>query len=51
MYEPNQEEELLMKALEDIGYWVWWNGYDVTSNVTEDVKSVVVSLIKKGWKR
>lgn len=46
---PNKQEELLMKAYEDLGYWTWWNGYDVTSNTTEDVRAIVISLVKKGW--
>jgi hypothetical protein len=48
---PNQEEEILMKAYEDAGYWVWWNGYDITSNTTEDVRAIIVSLVKKGWRK
>jgi hypothetical protein len=49
MYEPNKQEELLMKAYEDLGFWAWWNGYDVTSNATNDVQKVVTSLIAKEW--
>lgn len=49
MYEPNQQEVLLLKVLRDLGYWVWWDGYDVISNSTFEVKKVVKSLIEKGW--
>ena len=51
MYDPNEQEELLIKAYKDLGYDVWWNGYDIISNTTENVRSVVISLIKKGWTR
>ena len=46
---PNEQEELLMKAYEDLGYWAWWDGYNVTSNTTEDIRAIVISLVKKGW--
>jgi hypothetical protein len=49
MYEPNQQEEVIMEAYKDLGYQVWWNGYDITSNTTENVRSIVISLINKGW--
>lgn len=48
---PNKQEELLMKAYEDLGYWAWWNGYDVTTNATQEIKSIIFSLVSKGWRK
>jgi hypothetical protein len=49
MYEPNKQDELQMKAYEDLGYNVWWNGYDIISDTTEDIRKIVISLVEKGW--
>jgi hypothetical protein len=49
MYEPNKEEELLLNVLKDLGYWSWWDGYNVISNSTSETKNVVKLLINKGW--
>ena len=49
MYDPTQMDECIMAAFEDLGFSVWWNGYGITSNVTEDIRKVVISLVEKGW--
>ena len=49
MYDPSQQDECIMAAYKDLGFDVWWNGYDIISNTTEDIRKVVASLVTKGW--
>lgn len=49
MYDPSQQDEAIMAALQDLGFQVWWNGYSIVSNTTEDIRKVVASLVSKGW--
>lgn len=51
MYEPNKQEALLMKALKDLSYQVWWDGYKIVSNADSYTQSTAEILINKGWKR
>jgi glucan phosphoethanolaminetransferase (alkaline phosphatase superfamily) len=49
MYEPNMNEENLMRALQDLGYQVWWTGYEIDSDAANFIKNTVDILIRKGW--
>ena len=49
MSEPNAFEAQLMLALKDLGYQVWWNGYDIITNADNYTKSTIEILINRGW--
>lgn len=49
MYNPNKNENAIMVALQDLGYQVWWTGYDIVTSAPNDTKTVLGFLIKKGW--
>ena len=49
MSEPNELEATLMAALKDLGYQVWWNGYDIITNADNYTKSTIEILINRGW--
>jgi hypothetical protein len=51
MYDPNQQEEALMAALQDLNYSVWWNGYDIVTNATDNVYLLLQTLTNKGWRK
>ena len=51
MYEPNKQEVALMEALKDLNYSVWWNGYNIISNATNEVYLMLQILANKGWRK
>ena len=51
MYDPNQQEEALMAALQDLNYSVRWNGYDIVTNATDNVYLLLQTLTNKGWRK
>ena len=45
----SQRDAQWKKALQDLGYQVWWTGYEVGTNAANYTKSTVEILINKGW--